>query len=99
MSNDKIRGLIAKAIEYLSSHPDEARYIDPPATAVLKKACDAGSKAQKGASPLPTCRGASVVQARPQVPDGSPEPRRRTVTPRLSRCGLPRRGSSFECWR
>lgn len=37
MSNEKIRGSISKAIEYLSSHSDEARYVDSPATAVIEE--------------------------------------------------------------
>jgi len=36
MSNDKIRESIDKAIEYLSGHPDEAHYVDSPATAVIE---------------------------------------------------------------
>src|SRR6059058_730363 len=36
MPNTDIRGALANAIAYLKSHPDEARYTDSPATAVLE---------------------------------------------------------------
>jgi len=36
MPNTAIRGALANAIAYLKSHPDEARYTDSPATAVLE---------------------------------------------------------------
>ena len=32
-----IRGSLGAAVEYLSAHPDEARYTDSPATAVLEE--------------------------------------------------------------
>ena len=37
MSSDEIRESIAKAIAYLADHPDEARYTDSPATAVIEE--------------------------------------------------------------
>ena len=36
MPNTDIRGALANAIAYLKAHPDEARYTDSPATAVLE---------------------------------------------------------------
>ena len=36
MPNTDIRGALANAIAYLNAHPDEARYTDSPATAVLE---------------------------------------------------------------
>src|SRR5436309_15822249 len=36
MPNSAIRGALANAITYLQAHPDEARYTDSPATAVLE---------------------------------------------------------------
>ncbi len=36
MSNTDIRGALGSAIAYLKAHPDEARYTDSPATAVLE---------------------------------------------------------------
>src|SRR5437667_4474585 len=36
MPNSDIRGALANAIAYLNAHPDEARYTDSPATAVLE---------------------------------------------------------------
>jgi uncharacterized OsmC-like protein len=36
MSNTNIRGALANAVAYLKTHPDEARYTDSPATAVLE---------------------------------------------------------------
>ena len=48
MSNDNIRGSIDKTIEYLSRHPDEARYIDPPATAVIEEGLRCRVEGPKG---------------------------------------------------
>lgn len=36
MENEQIRESIENAIDYLSSHPEEARYTDSPATAVIE---------------------------------------------------------------
>ena len=36
MPQEKIRESMTKAIAYLTAHPDEARYIDSPATAVIE---------------------------------------------------------------
>jgi uncharacterized OsmC-like protein len=36
MSNTKIRDALAQATAYLTAHPNEARYTDSPATAVLE---------------------------------------------------------------
>jgi len=36
MTNSNIRSALGNAINYLKSHPDEARYTDSPATAVLE---------------------------------------------------------------
>ena len=36
MPNTKIRDAVAQATAYLTAHPDEARYTDSPATAVLE---------------------------------------------------------------
>jgi len=48
MLNDKIREAIAKAIAYLRGHPDEARYIDSPATAVIEEGLRCRVEGPKG---------------------------------------------------
>lgn len=68
MSNTKIRDALAQATAYLSAHPDEARYTDSPATAVLESGLAV------------TVRGPNGMSVHTDMPksvgggDGSPSP-------------------------
>src|SRR5436190_20658652 len=50
MSNTDIRGALANAIAYLKAHPDEARYTDSPATAVLESGLAVTVRGPQGTS-------------------------------------------------
>src|SRR5438552_18275450 len=50
MPNTDIRGALANAIAYLTAHPDEARYTDSPATAVLESGLAVTVQGPNGAS-------------------------------------------------
>jgi len=50
MPNTKIRDALAQATAYLTAHPDEARYTDSPATAVLESGLAVTVEGPNGAS-------------------------------------------------
>jgi uncharacterized OsmC-like protein len=50
MSNTKIRDALAQATAYLTAHPNEARYTDSPATAVLELGLAVTVQGPNGAS-------------------------------------------------
>jgi uncharacterized OsmC-like protein len=50
MSNTKIRDALAQASAYLTAHPNEARYTDSPATAVLESGLAVTVQGPNGAS-------------------------------------------------
>src|SRR5207237_3152569 len=68
MSNTSIRDALGNAVTYLKAHPDEARYTDSPATAIL------------GDGLAVTVHGPQGVSIRTDMPksvggaDGSPSP-------------------------
>jgi len=50
MPNEEIRDAIQGAIQYLSDHPNEARYTDSPATAVIEAGLRCRVEGKKGAT-------------------------------------------------
>jgi uncharacterized OsmC-like protein len=50
MSSEQIRDAIQGAVQYLSDHPDEARYTDSPATAVIEAGLRCRVEGKKGAT-------------------------------------------------
>ena len=68
MPNTKIRDALAQATAYLTAHPNEARYTDSPATAVLESGLAVTVQGPNGASvatDMPTSVGGG---------DGAPSP-------------------------
>jgi uncharacterized OsmC-like protein len=68
MSNTKIRDALSQASAYLTAHPNEARYTDSPATAVLESGLAVTVQGPNGASvatDMPKSVGGS---------DGAPSP-------------------------
>ena len=56
MNTTEISAAMARAVEYLRDHPDEAKYTDSAATAVLEGSLRVTVTGPDGASSRPICR-------------------------------------------